>query len=356
MNRSASVGLDAIRILAAFLVFACHFNQLGFSGPAQGVLEPLGRLGVVVFFVVSGFVIAYVCDEKHRTAGHYLEARLVRLSSVFVPALVVTFLFDGVGRWLDPSLYARYPAPAAIQPSTLALFLLYLHENAWTSVRWLSNGPMWSIAYEFWYYVGFAAFRFATPRWRWPLLVVVAVVAGWKILLLLPVWLLGVWLYYARERVARIRPDAHVIAAVAAVGLLTLWCTPAGYSWTAPLRTAGAVFGPGYQAMFLSDYVQGLLVAVIIASVVRGAVSYPARLGEAITHAAGMTFSLYMFHVPVILVLRSLDAYDASRLAPSVLAAGVALAACYGLSRVTERRKDVWHNAIAYVRSRLASG
>jgi peptidoglycan/LPS O-acetylase OafA/YrhL len=244
------------------------------------------------------------------------------------------------------------PAPGTVQPSTLVLFLLYLNENAWTSVRWLSNGPMWSIAYEFWYYIGFAVVRFATARWRWPLLLLVAVAAGWKILLLLPVWLLGVWIYGSRDRLRAIGATPQTIVAVAALVVLTLWCTPAGYAWTAPLRTAGAVFGPGYQAMFVSDYLQGLLVAVILVSAVRGTLPYPAAVAGRITHAAGMTFSLYMFHVPLILLFRSLRWYDSSQVAQSLLAAGVSLAACYGLSRVTERRKDLWHDAIAALRKR----
>jgi peptidoglycan/LPS O-acetylase OafA/YrhL len=65
MNNLVSIRLDAIRAIAALSVFCSHFAQLGVAGTNSETLWTLGRLGVVAFFVMSGYVIAYVAECKH---------------------------------------------------------------------------------------------------------------------------------------------------------------------------------------------------------------------------------------------------------------------------------------------------
>ncbi|MFK5283420.1 hypothetical protein ACI3PL_27990, partial [Lacticaseibacillus paracasei] len=56
-----------------------------------------------------------------------------------------------------------------------------------------SNIPLWSLSFEAAYYLLFAVFMFSRHRWLWCSLA--ALVIGQKILLLLPAWLAGVWVY-----------------------------------------------------------------------------------------------------------------------------------------------------------------
>mgnify|MGYP001551712671 FL=1 len=90
--------LDMLRLVAVVGVVMFHF---GFNGPpANG--KPLvafpewasvakyGYLGVQLFFVISGFVIAY--SAVGRTAGAFAIARIARIYPAFLFCMTVTFL------------------------------------------------------------------------------------------------------------------------------------------------------------------------------------------------------------------------------------------------------------------------
>jgi peptidoglycan/LPS O-acetylase OafA/YrhL len=59
---------------------------------------------VDVFFVLSGFVIAFVTTERESDGRSFAIARLARVYSVALPALVVTFVLDAIGRSIKPCL------------------------------------------------------------------------------------------------------------------------------------------------------------------------------------------------------------------------------------------------------------
>ena len=65
MRPATSVYLDALRFLAAALVFVVHANYSQVTGgmPVLWRFAGLGNDAVMVFFVLSGFVIAYVADQ-----------------------------------------------------------------------------------------------------------------------------------------------------------------------------------------------------------------------------------------------------------------------------------------------------
>ena len=75
------------------------------------MLWRLGNLGndaVMVFFVLSGFVIAYVADKKERTPRDYFVSRFARLYSVVVPALLLTAIADFLGSHIDYNVYHTF--------------------------------------------------------------------------------------------------------------------------------------------------------------------------------------------------------------------------------------------------------
>src|SRR4051812_33489695 len=105
MNRETSVYLDAVRFLAALAVFFSHVGARYFSNGFLWQAVSLGAPAVVVFFVLSGFVIGYV-TERRETSGHdYVVARAARLYSVVVPTLLLTACFDWVGSQINPDAY-----------------------------------------------------------------------------------------------------------------------------------------------------------------------------------------------------------------------------------------------------------
>ena len=166
MNRGLSLYLDLVRFGAALAVLVTHLAYAELSGGMIQSWRLLGNDAVMVFFVLSGFVIAHVTHEKERTAGAYAASRLARLWSVAVPALIITVLLDQWGATLDPAAYAQWWYQGD-DPLWRALRALSFTNELWfTSVRPFSNGPWWSLGYEAIYYAIFGALFFLRGRVR----------------------------------------------------------------------------------------------------------------------------------------------------------------------------------------------
>ena len=86
------LGVDFLRFLAALMVLAFHVGFWGFHAPPQvldamlgsadigNILEPytkFGWVGVEIFFVISGFIIAYSAEGA--TPASFFRGRLLRL-------------------------------------------------------------------------------------------------------------------------------------------------------------------------------------------------------------------------------------------------------------------------------------
>src|SRR5215470_7268093 len=93
------IALDHVRALAAFMVFAWHFNFIGNGKPAlfhyAPALFPLsiideGHTGVALFMTLSGYLFAKLLDGKSLNYGSFLRNRALRL----LPMLVVVILIN----------------------------------------------------------------------------------------------------------------------------------------------------------------------------------------------------------------------------------------------------------------------
>ena len=91
--------IDLLRIFAAFGVVAFHYFYL-FPDSANAFPAPVragasyGYLGVEIFFMISGYVIAL--SAKERTQTQFVYARFVRLWPAFVMCLSITIFVQGV--------------------------------------------------------------------------------------------------------------------------------------------------------------------------------------------------------------------------------------------------------------------
>lgn len=65
----------------------------------------ISHTAVVLFFVLSGFVIAFTTINKNRGFLQYMEARLGRLYSIVLPGLLITALCEYLVAKFDPLLY-----------------------------------------------------------------------------------------------------------------------------------------------------------------------------------------------------------------------------------------------------------
>jgi peptidoglycan/LPS O-acetylase OafA/YrhL len=330
MNKELSTYLDLLRVGAAATVFMGHLSWMAISGGFLWQIQPFGHSAVVVFFVLSGFVIQYAADTKERTLYDFSVARLARLYSVVLPAIFLTLACDIIGTHHNPGIYDMAREPHAVQ--RLLMGMLFLTQS-WGHMSLLSNEPFWSLPYEFWYYVIFAAATFLKGPQRVTALIVGAAIAGPAILLMGPIWAAGALAYRFAKRVTLKKSPARLLWAATGIAAVVV------------LRGNGALFlssSPFLPAAFSGrDFLLGALVAVNIfsASFLSFGLS---RIHAPAAKLAAMTFALYLFHVPL---LHLAAAYVPARLPPPLRAAieaGLVLSIIYALSFITEGQKRRW--------------
>jgi peptidoglycan/LPS O-acetylase OafA/YrhL len=107
MGEGLSLHLDIVRVSAALVVVIGHSFGKDISG-GWIKIPVVGPDAVMVFFVLSGFVIAFTVEKKDATIGHYICSRLARLWSVLVPALALTIILDYLGMYLFPVFYHNW--------------------------------------------------------------------------------------------------------------------------------------------------------------------------------------------------------------------------------------------------------
>ena len=128
----------------------------------------------MVFFVLSGYF--YIGTSVLESVGKqewswrtYLVTRITRLQLVLLPALVLGALWDRIGMKIPQAaalyyqgLYKFYSPSVALR-STFPVFLgNFFYLQSIVSPIFGSNGPLWSLSYEFWYYIVFPALILAT--------------------------------------------------------------------------------------------------------------------------------------------------------------------------------------------------
>lgn len=354
LSPATSAFLDFLRIAAAFVVFLNHDLQF-WNFRIWSVTNPLAHSAVIVFFVLSGYVIAYSTFARNQDARKFAVARLSRLYSVVVPALVLTFILHRIGTSLNPEFYQLHSRGSELPRYALtALFL----QNVWTfSASPPSNLTFWSLSYEFWYYALFGVAIFVKPaRRRNLVLCAILCLITPDILLLLPCWLVGVAAYSYREhfalRAGAARRAFVISVAVAALlfALLPQLPFPIGHA------------GLWYSASFLSDWITALVLGAMILFFDASAFGAPpARAASIIRYGADHTFSLYLYHYPLMVFANATLPLGNDPLRQAACAAGV-LAIVFILSILTEARRDSWRRFFEWCvdlctrRARLGAG
>lgn len=313
MNKAFSLYLDAVRFIAAGLVYMYHSNQRWL------VKDPLplsnyGHSSVIVFFVLSGFVIAYITERKENHWASYTASRLSRVYSVVLPALLLTLVLDGVGRMLQPAIYG-YPFDHFLIRTVGSLFML----NEWwlVSITAFSNVPFWSITYEFWYYAAFGAWAFLPRKWGFFVSFLILLAVGPKLMLLAPIWLAGVLLFRWKF------PYRMSLLFAGAVSLLSALLIVLVHT-EGVLEAAVDIFKNAsgdekfrlltFSKFFMGDYILCVLVFMHFVGMRRVLAEVQADISvleKPIRWVAGYTFTLYLLHQPLFLFWGSVLGGDA---------------------------------------------
>jgi peptidoglycan/LPS O-acetylase OafA/YrhL len=345
LNQSFSVYLDLVRFLAALAVVLMHMRQFRLVDmPGSEHLTLLGREAVMAFFVLSGFVIAYTTQTRRPSGLDYTIARAARIYSVALPVLLLGFLCAAVigsGPHV-PGMDASYQVA---KPWFYIPFHLLFMGDLWRLAEyppWLS--PWWSLNYEVWYYVLFGVACYLRGPWRLPAVVLVLAVMGFKLWLLLPVWLAGVALYHWQ---ARYRLGTAVARAGWVFSMVLLVAYEAG-SVEETLRAAGRASWLGQHVAlgnadrFLADYVFGLIVCLNFACARFAGFTGLLRVARPIRLVAACTLTLYLSHALVLIGWPALYRHDPSSLADRASTSAAVLLATAVLGMLTEQRKDAF--------------
>lgn len=366
-----SRALDVLRGLAALAVVLQHartylFADLSLLPPQPLAVRALyfatgfGHAAVMVFFVLSGFLVggsALAAIESGRWSWRrYLLQRGTRLWIVLIPALALTALWDRAGL-----LVVAHPQTLASHARTITF-----GAHAWTVeghgiVAFLgntlflmnvlvptfgTNGSLWSLANEFWYYLLFplaalAILRRSDSRRALVSIVLFALVAwlvGREILCWGSIWLMGTVV----ARAPRLALSRRVAAALAAAVTLALVGVLAHDRVTSN------------DVALARDVVVGALFALVLYAMrcfpewSDAAARAPSRIAAPFLSLAGFGYTLYLVHEPPLALLRVwIIAGPHHRWTPTVahvaaaagIVAGIVVYA-YALSRVTEARTD----------------
>lgn len=327
----STVFLDGIRGLAALYVLIGHARWLLWEGYSvrflatqeeYTIFEKLlvyffslfryGHEAVLLFFVLSGFVIHLRYSKSlkaNRSAGfdlsNYLKRRILRIFPPLALALVITFILDQVGLCLQLPIYEHTTKYATINQnistdhnlSTVLGNLLFVMD-IYTPV-FGTNGSLWSLAYEWWFYLLYPAFFLLIRKSQLlatGAVIVLYFVINWlplemklatKVFSLFPVWWFGVLLaeiYTGRSRIKfkHLMPLALLILIVPFHTLST------------PLRAFNQILWglafSGIFAMLFHLQSKGFKLSFLNNLKPLGTISY----------------SLYVTHLPVIVLLSAL--------------------------------------------------
>ena len=315
----ASVHLDAVRATAAMVVVISHWRMLLYvpyaEAPSRAPLAKLfylltkgGHTSVVIFFVLSGYLISgsilRSLDKGAFSFPMYLTHRLARLWSVLLPALVLGGLLDWIGIHYTTAhaLYAgmvrnyvTHDTIANLRPSLAFQDALFLQRGL--DKEFGSNVPLWSLSYEFWYYILFPSglllllVRGTAQRiWLALGLAAAAIVSGLSILLYFPLWLAGAALHKFPA------PSfTHAQRVLGTVLFVAAFFAHSVYSER---------FNMGISADLPLSLVTMAFLWVILSSTSAADPVAPYTLISRVT--AGFSYTLYAAHFPALMLLTAL--------------------------------------------------
>jgi peptidoglycan/LPS O-acetylase OafA/YrhL len=298
---SSSIFLDTLRIGAALTVLYIHAFDRWFPKLAHPHNQPgePSHAAVVIFFVLSGYVIAHTTISKNRGGTLYAQARLSRLCSIVIPALVITAIIAFIINQTNPQVLVEF--------SRGHEWVRYIASGLFVNELWLYssapplNGSLWSLSFEFWYYAIFGLWFFRKGGWKSFLLPVAAVLlAGPKIVVMMPVWLLGYAAYILP------RPSVKATTAWFFV-LLALFAGWLAVTYV-PFIPYKIGYAPLYYAnQFVTDWIVGLFIAVALWILPTGNhLSTELKFANWFRKAADLTFPLYVLHFPLLVLWMSL--------------------------------------------------
>ncbi|WP_085300417.1 acyltransferase family protein [Cognaticolwellia mytili] len=310
MNKGYSLYLDVLRFSAAMVVFFSHVASQDLTDGFLWQFKAYSQTAVMIFFVMSGYVIGFVTYEKERHITDFTVARVSRLWSIVIPALLLTAICDYIGLELNTAIYTEsawpYPEGSQVLHYVLSFFLI---QNLWNmDLNPGINGPFWSLTYEWMYYILFGLFYFIKSKIKWLFISLIILISGPTIVLLFPIWLLGYVLFKLELRNKVKFEQSYLKALISCAALLLIvFVGPevreikTGVTW----MSRASIIGDYFDAilfvihMYFSPHIINLIKPILF------------KYEKLIRWSASLTFALYLFHRPIIQLIAA--AYDGDK-------------------------------------------
>jgi peptidoglycan/LPS O-acetylase OafA/YrhL len=305
--------LDLIRALAAAAVCVSHLRNLmfvdyaatqgmGLAGKAFYFVSNYGHTAVIVFFVLSGYFVGGSVLRQSAsgtwTWRRYLTERLSRLWIVLIPALALTLFWDRMGIALvggpfylgtEGNFDQTINVASHLGYSMLVCNVAFLQTLACGTFG--SNGPLWSLANEFWYYLWFPA-CYVLFRKRRSLAALVGGALALATMVMFPsllsgfgLWLLGVVLAWLEQTFPRRAVRTGLPIFTLGSGVLFL-----------------AALAATRSMIFNSDWIVGVACFIFLRSILWEDVRLkPLLLSRLAVRFSGFSYSLYLTHFPLVL-------------------------------------------------------
>lgn len=154
---------DGLRLIAAMMVLVSHqFVLSGYPEPRAVGAFTFGTMGVLIFFSLSGYLIAASWQRDPRLLP-FAKKRLLRIW----PALAITvLLLSAICIFMQPDRW-RY----AVEFASNLVFWHHVGVYFLSNKYPMLNGPLWTIPVEVFCYIAFAAIAIITRhRLRWALI------------------------------------------------------------------------------------------------------------------------------------------------------------------------------------------
>ncbi len=158
-SKGTIAALDGVRALAFLLVFEIHINHAGVWGdgnnPFVAAFFSVGRTGVTLFFVLSGFLLflpyaqALLFEKECPQPKIYYIRRMLRIFPGYYFSLFILVMFT--------QMYL-------IQPSNWSQLVPFLTFTMGYRASGIINGPYWTLAVEFQYYLILPLIAFSISR------------------------------------------------------------------------------------------------------------------------------------------------------------------------------------------------
>ena len=295
------LGLEALRFLAAFAVLIWHYVHFSYVAdepvglvrnqlPLHDLLQPFysaGKYGVWVFWCISGFIFFWkyrdAISDRSMRGWTFFVYRLSRLYPLHIVTLLMVALLQGI-YFRSHGYFFVYQAND-VRHFVLQIFMA----SDWVAQNGNSfNGPIWSISVEVLvYFVFFLMLRFVT-RSPWLNLVVIAVCLniGGELSACLAFFYAGGLAAMTRQSLTSTR----LVAALERVG----WCIV--------LVVPASIWLFGWQARVV-DWLLLLPYTPILLFCLTCKIALPVPLGKLLEAAGNMTYSSYLLHFPIQLLI-----------------------------------------------------